>query len=626
MTFIRYFVLPVLSVAFFCSNISANDSVLEEAVLTGDWQSVFEIVTDTTLEHNDIHNFLKHISCITLDLDCTPFLFIDTPPEWVPLEKSKKWMKSLRKRHKRNATLSYLMSNIYYRSGDYKNVLKELNKAVHQNDKIATIFLARSKVHILLNHLEEGIEDANSAIRLDSNLSMAYTYRGHIFAIQEKYQFAISNYTYAIRLRPNRAANYYKRAHIFRYEGRNNQAIADYTQTLALDSIILAAYVFRADMYFAEAELDNALVDYRKFEFLGSVQLKSFLPMVRSQIEAIELILAKEPEGKVETLLIMSIHALEAKKYEDVITKSNKALSYDSTRSDAYYWRAFGNWYLNHWQQSIDDFTTAIHFHPGDTTAYFNRGALYADSSHFDIAIKDYSSAIKLDSNYVKAYESRAIAYEKVGIVDSAIIDYESMLKVISDIGKEPREDIEDLVEYLRSPDEKYDTKSIKTVAERAYKLWGKWKWSDLAKEIYYEDLKSFQKVMIPFAEKLFGSSEEYYWINGKPHRKGDFLDGPPDHTFVFQMEMIAEDKSPLKFLAKIKFGGVDKVIMRGSNHAIVRIREKGFGEHGRKVILVDNRVIRTKEGWKIRIPEMLLFLSRFVTLEPFPYGDRKGK
>lgn len=599
---IQQFVLTFLSIAFFWSNASAGNSALDKAVLHGDWETVHSLVTDSTAGSNVIYDFLMEVSCLALDLDCAPALYETSPRKGVAGKTIEKWIKSLRRNHKRNAFLSYLMANNFSRSGDHKKALKELKQAVKQDSNFALFYLARSRIYVMMNEIEHSLKDVSKAIRLDPDNSMAYTLRGSIFDSQSKYQTALKNYEDAIRLKPERAANYYNRANTFRHMNQNSEAISDYTQAITLDSTLIGAYFNRGNVYFDEAELNEALIDYRKFVAIGSEEFNRQLQEANSQIRIIERIMINAPRNKADVLVELGFINVNQNDYDGAIKQLNKALTLDSTKSDAYYWRALASWRLGKQQKAIDDFTQSIHYHPKDTTAFFNRGALFVETDRLNDAIRDFSFAIELNPQYVMAYENRAKAFESLGHIDSAITDYKAMLKAIPDSTKERREKIKDLIEYLVNPNKVYDTKEIKKVVEKAYKLWEKQKWAQFAKAIFYDDLESFQKKLMPFALIIF-EDYAYVMVNGIIYQKDYMLNTTPDQFFTIKMASLANNRSALRMMVTIKFIEVAEIIPRGSEHAIARIRIRIDSEDGKQEILVDNDVELIFSGWKIRMP-----------------------
>ncbi|MDE0638826.1 MAG: tetratricopeptide repeat protein [Candidatus Poribacteria bacterium] len=71
---------------------------------------------------------------------------------------------------------------------------------------------------------------------------------------------------------------------------------------------------------------------------------------------------------------------------------------------------------------------------PNEVYAYYSRRArVYFKSSHFDNAIQDYTTAIQIESNHVNAYYKRGNAYKEKGDFDNAIKDYTKAIELKPD-------------------------------------------------------------------------------------------------------------------------------------------------------------------------------------------------
>jgi tetratricopeptide (TPR) repeat protein len=75
------------------------------------------------------------------------------------------------------------------------------------------------------------------------------------------------------------------------------------------------------------------------------------------------------------------------------------------------------------YDQSIEDYNTALQLSPDFEPAYNNRGIVYAVQAEYDLALADFSQAISLDSTFVLAYNNRAVIYAIQAKYDEAIAD-----------------------------------------------------------------------------------------------------------------------------------------------------------------------------------------------------------
>ena len=85
------------------------------------------------------------------------------------------------------------------------------------------------------------------------------------------------------------------------------------------------------------------------------------------------------------------------------------------------------------YKQAIEHYTEALRLNSQISTAYNNRGAIYAEDGEYDIAIRDYNKAINLDPTDPITYYNRGVAYASKGDFDQAIQDYNMSLDLEPD-------------------------------------------------------------------------------------------------------------------------------------------------------------------------------------------------
>ena len=89
--------------------------------------------------------------------------------------------------------------------------------------------------------------------------------------------------------------------------------------------------------------------------------------------------------------------ATDNENYSLAITYYTKALSLDSTFSEAYKYRGLAKCAYQNYYDAIQDFDAAIKLNPKDAEAYNSRGAVYEELNILNVAIHDYKKAIYYD-------------------------------------------------------------------------------------------------------------------------------------------------------------------------------------------------------------------------------------
>ncbi|MGD1921671.1 MAG: tetratricopeptide repeat protein [Pleurocapsa sp.] len=92
------------------------------------------------------------------------------------------------------------------------------------------------------------------------------------------------------------------------------------------------------------------------------------------------------------------------------IVNFTQAIELAPDNVNAYFGRGASYSYLGKYQNSIDDFSRLVEFHP-TAANYYNRGVIYYLMKKYKKAIANFTQAISLKPNFVASYLSIANAY-----------------------------------------------------------------------------------------------------------------------------------------------------------------------------------------------------------------------
>jgi tetratricopeptide (TPR) repeat protein len=119
-------------------------------------------------------------------------------------------------------------------SGDYKNAIDYLTKAIELDPKSSRAYYYRGIAYGKLGNDQQAIKDFDKAIELNPKYSMAYNGRGIAYGNLGDYKQAIEDYNKAIELNPKYAHAYYDRGLAYDKLGNYKQAIEDYGKAIEL--------------------------------------------------------------------------------------------------------------------------------------------------------------------------------------------------------------------------------------------------------------------------------------------------------------------------------------------------------------------------------------------------------
>lgn len=103
---------------------------------------------------------------------------------------------------------------------------------------------------------------------------------------------------------------------------------------------------------------------------------------------------------------------------------------------------------VQHLEQAVGDYTSAIELDPQNPKAYNNRANAYASLGQEEGALDDYNSALELDSTLTLTYFNRGLIRYRSGDHEGAIVDLEKYLELAPDA--EDRAQVEDVIQQMR--------------------------------------------------------------------------------------------------------------------------------------------------------------------------------
>ncbi len=325
---------------------------LEDAILNGDWEAVYEVIRqDSTVLKDPVAVLLLAHACDATNRHNESMELFDSVTDDASFEAWAKWTGSLRAKHPENAPVLYLSADAKRHIGKVKEAIEDLSKALLIEENFALAFDARGRAYDDIGDLDQAIADYTNAIAANPMLVVAYFNRGYVYASGKGwYQRAIFDYNRAIELDSTYAKAFNNRGVAYNNIGMYDQAICDYTQAIDIDNKYAKAYNNRGATFNKLGMYDDAIADYD---------------------EAIKI-------------------------------KPRYAEAYNN-RGVAYKHKA-------QYDQAISDFDTALEIDANHADALTQRGETYGIMEQFEQAISDYDKALAIDPRYAAAYYNKAIA------------------------------------------------------------------------------------------------------------------------------------------------------------------------------------------------------------------------
>src|SRR5947208_43065 len=111
-----------------------------------------------------------------------------------------------------------------HEAGKPKEAIREYDRAIKANPKLAEAYFNRGNAHYDLGQNEQAIKDYSEAIRLTPKDAEAYYNRGNAYRRLKKDDLAFKDYSTAIKLNPEDAKNYVNRGSL-QFDARRYDSI-----------------------------------------------------------------------------------------------------------------------------------------------------------------------------------------------------------------------------------------------------------------------------------------------------------------------------------------------------------------------------------------------------------------
>ncbi len=605
----------IATLAGFLQNPCSNAAGLEDAVVSGSWQVVYESLATAALPDQSVKDFLKDMACLNLDLDCGPSVCVTSLPEAKSLTSVENWLTSLSNTHPNAAVLQYLLGMVYSREGRSLKARSCLDRAIRMDSTLGAAYLQRGALQLMAGVYRSALSDYDLAIRYLPGYSRGFMNRGGAYDALGQYDRALADYDSAIAISPDRAGPYYNRGNTHRHLGDNESAIKDFSDAIGRDSTIAAAFYNRGNTYADLGDKNAALNDYQTFVRIAPDDMKSAIPMARAKMAELSRSAAGSGGKSARYWLDLGTAALQQGVFDQALSNLNKAIALDSALAEAYYYRAAVYATLGNSPEAIANFSHAIHLRPGDTTAYYNRGLLYSYDADYRGAIADFSTAIRLNENYPLAYIARAETYEKTGQVDSALADYETYIKICPTNESEQRAKIAELIGFLKSGARVNGLADAKAAVEEAYRAWERMDWRALSHFVLSADLESFRRRCLPIMQITLPPEVDQISLGGEDWRIDSISIWPASKFFQFAMAGFSDPGSPFHDVVTMKLIKVTDVLPRGVDRVQYQARVSYGSTDAIQEAVLEGFAVRTESGWKIELPALFTNIADMMSV-----------
>nr|XP_060610425.1 tetratricopeptide repeat protein 6 [Anolis sagrei ordinatus] len=322
---------------------------------------------------------------------------------------------------------------IYRKQGKLQAAMDDLEKAINLEPSLVDAYWHRHLIFLYQNETLLALEDLNFIIKYNKTHADAYLSRADIYRKQGENSLAIINYTLAARSRPTDDEIYYKRGEAHEEEGDLLLAMEDYTRCLyynprrtdalmkhGIYSFNKSSWIAAVNDFTTVVEEDPNHAEARTYRGRTYLQLGKYDKAAEDLCAAIHLNPCNWIAYYYRGCILRKLNPKQALQDFSVSVLLN--YSYDNL--GAFLHRGILYAELKEWALAICDFESALELDRTLTTAYINIGVIMMlHLDHFFESIRQFTRAIQVDPLDIRPYLCRAQAYHKIHDLKYAVRD-----------------------------------------------------------------------------------------------------------------------------------------------------------------------------------------------------------
>lgn len=363
------------------------------------------------------------------------------------------------------------MAAVYVEQEEYGHAMTAVDKALKYTPKKDKEFMSmahaiKSRVHYLLNEMDEAIKQLGKCIALLPEDPEAYEQRAQIYYEQQQYDLADKDYERLIELDRGGVMGYMGIGRNAMAEERYDDAIKQFDYVLKMHTDYSSGYSFRAEAYMKQGEYSKAAEDIVKALDIDGDNKAFYL--LQDMADSAKMVM----EAKLKAKSLKDKSNTQWQEYLGVVNESAKdyaqaveyykkamdtypsaydayriyscydkignypmaleyidyAIEMDSTDVDDILRRAEVLFYLGRMDECLQAIDKYVEETPDFFSGYCTRGLFKMHNGDLEGAIEDYSMAIALEPKEAYIYTLRGKVHMLQGNEEAAKADY---LKVI---------------------------------------------------------------------------------------------------------------------------------------------------------------------------------------------------
>ncbi len=300
-----------------------------------------------------------------------------------------------------------------YNAGQYKEAVKDYDKAIKKDIKNSDFFLGRGKCYDKLGDYSRTMKDYTTAIDLDNNNLQAWKLRAALYASKGDYIKALGDYKICTTINKSDTGVFFKMSDLHILTGNFSSAEDDLNRVIAIDPKIASAYYKKGLLFSRREDISRA---FDNFSF--AIKADPGYSAAYYQRGLCNIKLRRVTQAG-EDFANARKSGLDESSLKNV---STIALQYYTAGVDQFSKHAMDS--------SLHLFNAAILIDPSVAEYRFRRGEYYFQIKDYAVAISNYTDAIQLKENYYDAFYKRGLSKFYQRAYEQSVPDFEMAIRI----------------------------------------------------------------------------------------------------------------------------------------------------------------------------------------------------
>lgn len=349
-----------------------------------------------------------------------------------------------------------IKSRVHYLLNEMDEAIKQLGKCIALLPEDPEAYEQRAQIYYEQQQYDLADKDYERLIELDKGGVMGYMGIGRNAVAQGRYDDAIKQFDYVVKMHTDYSSGYSFRAEAYMKKGEYSKAADDIVKALDIDGDNKAFYLMQ-EMADSAKMVMEAKLKAKSLKDNNNTQWQEYLGVVnesaKDYTQAIEHY-KKAMEMYPSAYDAYRIYACYEKmgNYPMALEYIDYAIEMDSTDVGDLQRRAEALFYLGRMDECLQTIDKFIDEAPDYWSGYCDRAIYKESSGDLKGAIEDYSMCISLEPELAYPYLKRADVYILQGDTEAAAADY----RKVAELDKEPNSESSAMFAYqgLGQPDE----------------------------------------------------------------------------------------------------------------------------------------------------------------------------